>query len=211
MIQYDRSTEVFVPKNYSSQADIVACTKLNAALSEVRGWLEVKRRNGRYARGFLADLAVNSLDRRFHIHGVYDEIGMLEGTDKRISMTKKPRRMRPPLADLWHKHYFQGSFIPRNLTDEAEKMSKDGRWEAIFAPHYGKYLHEVMDQITHEIVDKAYERRARDHRVTGEFIVYERQEDGSNYYLTIGKHDEWDAIRARVDAYKKFDTVSLPV
>jgi hypothetical protein len=55
-------------------------------------------------------------------------------------------------------------------------------------------------------VDKAYERRTRDHRVTGEFIVYERQEDGSNYYLTIGKHGEWDAIRARVDAYKKFDT-----
>lgn len=205
MIQYDRITELFVPPNDCSQDDVVAYAKLNIALAEVRQWLEVKRRNGRYAHGFLVELALNSLDRSFDIHGVYDEIGILEGTDSRVSLTKKPRKMRSPLHDLWHKHYFQASFIPRNLSDEAEKMSKDGRWESIFSAHYGKYLHEVIDQISHEIIDKAYECRARDHRITGEFIVYKRQTDGSNYYLTIGKHGEWDAIRVRVDTYEKFD------
>jgi hypothetical protein len=50
----------------------------------------------------------------------------------------------------------------------------------------------------------AYERRVRNKKITGEFIVYE-QTDGSNYYLTLGKHGEWTEIRARVDKYKKFD------
>lgn len=84
-------------------------------------------------------------------------------------------------------------------------MVKDGRWEKMFAPHYGKYVHEFADQITHEMVIGAYERRARDRRITGEFIVYEPQPDGSNYYLTLGSHGEYDAIRARVDTYKEFD------
>jgi hypothetical protein len=166
----------------------------------------LKLRNGRYAHGLLVELALNSFDRQFHIFAIYDEIKKLEGIDTIPSMTKKPRQMRPPLRGLWHKHYYQPSFMPRNLTDEAEQMARDGRWEAMFAPHYGKYIHEFIDQISHEIVDRAYERRARDHRITGEFIVYERLPDGSNYYLTLGKHGEWDAIRARVDEYKKFDS-----
>ncbi len=41
--------------------------------------------------------------------------------------------------------------------------------------------------------------------MTGEFIVYERQENGSNYYLTLGSHGKYDEIRRRVDAYKQID------
>lgn len=114
--------------------------------------------------------------------------------------------MRTPLAGLWHKHYFQPSFMPRSLIDETEQMAKDGRWEAMFAPHYGKYVHEFIDQISHEAVIGAFQRRAQDRRITGEFIVYECQPDGSNYYLTLGRHGEWDAIRAGVDDFKAFDT-----
>lgn len=84
-------------------------------------------------------------------------------------------------------------------------MARDGRCEKIFAPHYGKYVDEVVGQLTHEIVTVAYERRAKDRRITGEFIVYEPQPDGSNYYLTLGAHGDWNGIRNRVDQYKKFD------
>lgn len=206
MIQYDRIAGAFIVRDgMHSRASLEVCVKLNEALTEIHSWLNLKRRNGRYAHGFVVELAINSANRRVHIHAIYDEIGKLEGTDITPSMTKKPRQMRPPLRGLWHKHYFQPSFLPRNLIDETEQMDKDGRWEAMFAPHYGKYLHEFIDQILHKAVIGAYERRARDQRITGEFIVYERQADGSNYYLTLGKHGEWDAIRARVNEYKKFD------
>lgn len=206
MVQYDRITQMFsLQDSEQSKAALETCAKLNEYLTEIRGWLKVKQRNGRYAHGFLVELAVNSADRRFNVHAIYDEIGKLEGTDTTPSITKKPSQMRPPLRGLWHKHYFQSNFIPRNLLEETEKMARDGRWEAMFAPHYGKYVHEIIDQIAHEMVIGAYERRAQDRRITGEFIVYERQADGSNYYLTLGRHGEWDAIRARVDEYMRFD------
>jgi hypothetical protein len=206
MIQYDRIVGEFVLKDgVQFLPGLEVCSKLNEELASVRSWLNLKRRNGRYAHGFLAELAANSMNRTLHVFAIYDEIGKLEGTDPSPSVTKKPRKMRPPLGGLWHKHYFQPSFMPRNLIDETEQMDKDGRWEAMFAPHYGKYVHEFIDQITHEMVIGAYERRARDRRITGEFIVYERLPDGSNYYLTLGRHGEWDAIRARVDEFRRFD------
>lgn len=208
MIQYDRTTRAFsLQEGIQSPAGLELSVKLNEALVGIHAWLNLKRGTGRYAHGFLVEMAINSMSRLFHIHAIYDEIGKLEGIDTIPSMTKKPRQMRAPLRGLWHKHYFQASFIPHNLSNEAEKMSRDGRWEAMIAPHYGKFLHEVIGQISHEMVIGAYERRARDRRITGEFIVYEPQADGSNYYLTLGKHGEWDAIRARVEAYKEFGVV----
>jgi hypothetical protein len=153
MIQYDRIAEIFVlPEGVQSPAGLEICGKLNEELTEIRSWLNLKRRNGRYAHAFLAELAVNSANRLLHIHAIYDEIGKLEGTDTVPSMTKKPRQMLPPLRGLWHKHYSQPSFMPRNMIDETERMDKDGRWEAMFAPHYGKYVHEFIDQISHEMV-----------------------------------------------------------
>ena len=206
MIQYDRTSGAFVLKDgIQSPEGLQVCDMLNAELAEVRRWLNVKRSNGRYAHAFLVELAMNAVNQVVNVHAVYDEIGKLEGKDLRPGMTKGPRQMRPPLRGLWHKHYFEPRFMPRNLSDETDRMVKDGRWEAMFAPHYGKYVHEFVDEITHKMVFAAYERRAQDRKMTGEFIVYEKQGDGSHYYLTLGKHGEWDAIRARVDEYKKFD------
>jgi hypothetical protein len=206
MIQYDRTTGLFVLRDgVQSQAGIQFCAKLNGELTEIRSWLSLKRRNGKYAHGFLAELAVNAVGGLLHIHAIYDEIGKLEGTDTTPSMTKRPRPMRPPLRGLWHKHYFQPSFLPRNLINEIEKMDKDGRWEALFKQHYRKYIHEFIDKIVRDVTITSYERRAQDRKITGEFIIYEPRADGSNYYLTLGKHGDWDAIRARIDKYKNFD------
>ncbi|MEN3174941.1 hypothetical protein ABDK75_02815 [Gluconobacter sp. OJA] len=205
-IQYDRTKGVFqLPVGVHSQADEEMCTRLNRELSKIKSWLHVKRSHGQFSHGFLVELAFGALNQRFHIHGVYDEIGKLESAGERFGMTKKPKQMRKPLKGLWHKHYFDPNFMVRNLIDETERMSKDGRWDAMFAPHIGKYLSDFMPQVTHEMVMGAFQTRAREGRVTGEFLVYERRPDGSNYYLTLGVHGEWDDIRTRVDEYKGFD------
>jgi len=206
LVRFDRLSGIFVrPHDIDSDEVGEVCAKLNEALAEVRGWLNLKRRSGKYAHGFLVELSFHAVARSYNVHAIYDEIGKLEGRDTRPSRTKKFRQMRPPLRGLWHKHHFQARFIPQNLIDETERMVKDGRWEKMFAPHYGKDVDEFADQIAHEMVIGAYERRARDHRMTGEFIVYEPQSDGSNYYLTLGSHRDYDAIRTRVDTYKQFD------
>lgn len=150
-------------------------------------------------------MTAHYVQRTRDVHAVYDEIGKLEGNDPYPSRTKKSRRMRPPLQDLWHKHYFQAGFMAHNLADEADRMVKDGRWERMFAPHYGKYVHEIAGQIAHECVIGAYEQRSRDRKLTGDFIVFEKRQDGCHYYLTLGLHGQWDAIRARVDEYRRFD------
>lgn len=206
MIQYSRITGTFVPPDeIDSPTHLELCAKLNSELNEVCWWLDLKMRSGRCAHGFLAELSVKSAGRLIDVYAIYDEIGKLEGADIRPSMTKRPRQMRGVLRGLWHKHYFEPRFILRNLMNETEEMVKDGRWEEMFTPHYGKYVHEFIDQVSYQIVVGAYERRARDQRITGEFFVYERLPDGSNYYLTLGTHGEWDAIRHRVEPYKSFD------
>jgi hypothetical protein len=177
--------------------------KLKEAAEDVQEVLAIKRRNGRYALGFIVELAHHQVTRTYHVHNIHDEIGKLEGTDTTPSITKPEEPFdRAPLIGLWHKHHFQAQFLPMNLRLETSRMAKDGSWEEIFAPHYGRYMHEVAGQIVHQMVHGAYSRRAADHRMTGEFIVFERREDGSNYYLTLGQHGEYDAIRARVEEYK---------
>ncbi len=85
------------------------------------------------------------------------------------------------------------------------ELIKEETSEEVFAPYYGRLVYEVAGQISHDLVMKTFNRRTSEHRMTGEFMVYERQENGSNYYLTLGTHGEYDEIRLRVDAYKKFD------
>lgn len=209
-IQYNRSTGTFLlPIGIVSQVDEDICVRLNRKLLDIHSWLSVKRKHGQFSHRFLVELTCSALDRRFPIHAVYDEIGKLEGTDKRPSMTKKPRQMREPLKGLWHKHYFAPSFMMRNLINETEKRVKDGRWDVIFAPYIDKFLSEFIAQISYEIVLGAFHARTSAGRTTGEFLVYERMPDGSNYYLTLGMHGEWGAIRKRVDEYKEFDEGSL--
>ncbi|MBB2206489.1 hypothetical protein [Gluconacetobacter takamatsuzukensis] len=205
-IQYDRLSGDFQsPVGVLSEVDESICVRLNRELSDIRSWLHVKRNHGLFSHRFLVELTFSALDQRFPLHAVYDEIGKLEGTDEQPSMTKKPRQMRKPLKGLWHKHYFGPNFMMRNLIDETERMAKDGRWDAMFSPHIGKFLSEFMPQVSHEMVMGAFQTRACERRVTGEFLVYERRPDGSNYYLTLGMHGDWDAIRTRVDEYKEFD------
>ena len=207
MVQFDRVVNAFVvPAGVASGEIDDVCAKLNEALAKIRVWLNKKKCNGKYFRIFLMEFSIEYVDRRYDMHNIYDEIGKLEGTDIRPSRTKPAEPFkRPPLRGLWHKHHYRAGFIAKNLMQETELMQKDGRWEAMFAPHYGRYVHEFINQISHEMVFGALERRARDCRLTGEFILYELQPDGSNYYLTLGSHGEYDAIRARVDICKEFD------
>lgn len=173
------------------------------ALRDVRDWLDLKMRTGRYASGFAAELAAHMMSRHYSVHAIYDEIGILEGADARPSTTKPATPfVRPPLVGLWHKHHHQAQFLPKNLLQE---LYRPGTVEAACAPHLGRTVEEAAGAIAYELVIGAYTRRAAESRVTGEFIVYAPQPDGSNLYLTLGSHGDYAAIRSRVDAYKAFD------
>jgi hypothetical protein len=173
------------------------------AVREVRGWLDIKMRTGHYSFGLAVELAHHLIGRVYDVHNIYDEIGILEGGDIRPSSTKAAEQFkRPPLLGLWHKHHFQARFIPKNLRLE---MMKEAAIETMLARCHGRNLDELAGQVAHEVVMGGFTRRAGEHRLTGEFIVYEHRADGSNYYLTLGAHGEYDEIRKRVDAYRQTD------
>lgn len=97
-VQYDRLSGKFVmPNSECSDSSLTTYKKLNEVATEVIGWLNLKRRSGKYSHGFLIEMTCYLIERKINVHEIYDEIGKLEGIDHRPSLTKKPQKMQPPL------------------------------------------------------------------------------------------------------------------
>ncbi len=155
-------------------------------------------RAGRYSTGLLRELAGVLESRSGSACAIFDEIAVLEGiVGARPSLTK-PAAMftRPLLTGLWHKHYQQASFLPQNVLNH---------WRANdFAAHAEKAMNEpaipqdkLMGALIHEFVLGGYRERSHTHRLTGEWIIYSRQDD-VNTDLTLGTHGDDAAIHERV-------------
>lgn len=104
------------------------------AVQDVCKWLNLKMRTGRYSFGLAVELACHMVARCYHVHTIYDEIGILEGADNRSSQTKSAAPFeREPLIGFWHKHHFQTYFLIKNLKSEFEKTD-------IFETSVTKYI-----------------------------------------------------------------------
>ena len=55
------------------------------------------------------------------------------------------------------------------------------------------------------MVISAFDHRSERNSLTGEYIIFEKMTDGSNYYLTLGSHGKDADIRTRVESYKALD------
>lgn len=173
-------------------------------LNEMREWLNLKMLTGKYTFRFAVELALHSIGRIYNVHTIFDELGVLEGSGGLFHGTKSAAPFtRPPLEGLWHKHHHQAAFMARNLLNE---WMKPGYVRDLVAPYFGRQMDEqVAGELAHKFVIDTFFRRSAAGRLTGQFIVYERLPDGANYYLTLGEHGDWEAIRARVDSYKRYD------
>lgn len=183
-----------------SQEDLA---KLRNAVADIREWLNLKLKTGRCSFGFIVELALHQISRSYSVYAIYDEIEALEGGIGRTSVTKPAGPFRGKILEgLWHKHHFQTTFIYRNLMLET---TRPGALRKILAPHFGRDISEVAGQLAHALTMEAYQHRASGSRMTGEWIVFER-EPGGHYYLTLGQHDEPDeGLRKRVEAYREAD------
>lgn len=187
---------------FSGTAEELA--ELWSAASEVSFWLDLKMRTGRYSFGLILELARHMIVRAYNVHTIYREIGILEGSDIGRSLTKPAAPFESDaLKGLSHKHHHQARFIPKNLKNE---MSRPGAMRAALAPYFGRYVHEVAGEIAHAMTIAAYERRASDQLMTGEWIIFEPSPMG-NYYLTLSTHDGEtnEQRRARVEEYRAAD------
>ncbi len=176
---------------------------VNASCREVGEWLDLRMKTGRYSMGFVRELAIHNLARIYNVHSIYDEISHLEG-DKRYPSRFKTAKpfTKEPLIGLWGKHHFQAVFIMENLKLE---ISHKKYFQFLIEKHIGKNIPDFAKEFSYDAVISAFTHRSERNGLTGEYIIFEKFDDGSNYYLTLGSHGDDENIIARVKSYKVLD------
>jgi hypothetical protein len=136
------------------------------------------------------------------VHAVFDQVGDLEKAPlTRVVPTKAAEPFRAgPLKGLWHKHWFQDSFLVTNVLNETQKHgemlirkhfdAEFGRdlWidEVITEKRAGKLVHAMVDGALSHRSGRVVRKRSR---LTGEWIIFVKA-NGRNIYLTLAGHDE---------------------
>ena len=133
---------------------------------------------------------------------VTDQIKALENTDS-TSTTKPPTEFRrKPLKGLWHKHFFDAHFVGHNLSNEWKAGKKlENMIKEVFESAESEVITEdMMSEVSHRLIQGAMESRDEEKRLTGEWIVFDKHDDG-NRYLCLARHADGDeAIHAKLKA-----------
>ena len=170
-------------------------------IGEVKGWVALKLTTGRCSALLVRELAGHFIGRTLEVFRIYDEIGHLEGAPKSRPTSTKPaaRFKRAPLRGLWHKHYTSSRSIVKNLINHWTDEKLETLASGVSQPRPDD-LDALAGFISHRLVIDGYRDRSEAQQLTGEWIVFAKQ-DGRNYYLTLGTHTEAeDAIVARCAA-----------
>jgi hypothetical protein len=158
--------------------------------------------SGRYATNLISEFDTLVENRSANIFQIAEEIAALEGSRAaRASSITKPAELLKGkwLKGLWHKHYNQAQFMPRNLQNH---WRKPGRFEELW--HKAMKDRQVVDEqaialLAHGMVHDGYVARAARKEMTGEWIVFARYNE-INYYLTLGHHGDDESIWRRCQA-----------
>ena len=136
------------------------------------------------------------------------EVKFLEGL-KSVSSTQAASAFkREPLKGLMKKHFTDARFIVKNLGahfgyDHGGNKDLDALISEAFSRNESCYVDETfINFIAHESTVGALQKRAKNKKISGEWIVFQKY-NGKNYYLTLAAHDEGDeCVYGRVcDAY----------
>lgn len=197
---------------HSAEGQPVTWGEIENAVRELREWAALKSTTGQFSTYLLYQLAGHwcRMPQPFgahhllvDVHEVLNQIGLMERAPlSQAAPTKKAEQFtNGPLVGLWHKHWFQASFIPRNLLEENEKYGVQLLYRALNA-RFGKdgwegktVDKEVIWLLTSATVDGALENRAgrlcpgKRSRLTGEWIVF-AQCKARRIYLTLAGHDD---------------------
>lgn len=167
---------------------------------------------GRYSPLFVFNLL--NMDREFSIDTtpVIREIEHLEGKGPGLQMKPESQFSRNDhLRGLWHKHFFV--IHPSSMAANIENHLRGGRMAKLVEKHLSgaeKVTEKMLSALSHAIVVESLEQRADDDELTGEWIVFAK-ENGLNYYLSIETHtqpDEQVAENLRVGCLPQFPFLS---
>jgi hypothetical protein len=159
-----------------------------------KGNLDLAMVTGRYSAGLASELDAVVEKRSANIFRIIDEIRALEGAKPNRPSNTKPATEfhRPMLKGLFHKHHTQASFMLRNIQNHwtrrrRSQLAKDVLSEPSLS------VADLARRLSDKIVREGYLTRSQSRELTGEWIVFAKQEDVA-YYLTLASHDDLDDV-----------------
>jgi hypothetical protein len=147
---------------------------------------------GRYSSGLVHEFDRHVKNRTANIFQILGEIAALEGAPMaRPSRTKPASQFKGKfLNGLWHKHYTQARFIAANLM----LHWKPNKLRRLIKESYGGrpfFDEQAAKELSHRFVQDGYLERSGRKQMTGEWIIFAKQDDKA-YYLTLANHTEED-------------------
>jgi hypothetical protein len=148
----------------------------------------------RYSALFIANLMGLEWKSGIDPHQIVDEIKALEGLGP--SLGTKPASMfhGQRLNGLWHKHFMPShlNVAATNILNHLDNDRGRSLVEEILDPNKSPIVtKEMIEELSHRIVWDSLTQRAEQGKLTGEWIVYAKEQDG-NYYIGIWTHNAGD-------------------
>lgn len=167
-------------------------------VADAKWYLDRSMVTGRYSVRLIEEFDALVTKRTTNIFQIFDEIAALEGSKiaRGPSYTKSASQFSGRwLNGLWHKHYSQAQFMAANLLlhwkpDRLQRLIKESSGGRPF------FDEQAAKDLSHKFVVDGYRDRAANAEMTGEWIIFAKQ-DGVNYYLTLGLHGDDEAIWRR--------------
>lgn len=144
-------------------------------------------------------------------HDVIEELQNLENGDGNTETKLATEFRRPPLASLWHKHFFSHHFLITNIQNALKGGKLDRLVNDVMNPSKSTIItKEMISELAHRVTHEPVEERANNQKLTGEWIVFAK-EGGKNYYLCLNTHNAGDqqiADRIKNNCIREFPFLS---
>jgi hypothetical protein len=154
---------------------------------------------GRYSSLFALQLMLLAYHQGIDPGQVLVEMRALEGQQV-ASITKQESQFtRFHLKGLWHKHFLPAlpSVFAQNILNHLARGGLERLVGEVFGPAQNAIVtSEMIAEMSQRVVGESIQKRAGDSKMTGEWIIYAK-EDGKNYYLGIYAHHYGDETIAR--------------
>jgi len=140
----------------------------------------------------ILNLFVYSIEFGINPREVIEEIENLESGDGNTQTKPAEEFTRPPLAGLWHKHFFTARFLPKNILNSLQGGVLDNLVNEIMDPSKSSIItEEMISELAHRVINEPVRQRSNSNKLTGEWIIFAKK-GSKNYYLCLSTHDAGD-------------------
>lgn len=150
--------------------------------------------SGRYSSLFVLNLMMLEQINGIDPFQIIEELRFLEG-ERPCLQTKPASQFKGDhLKGLWHKHFMPAlpSVMAHNIRNHLGKNGTRKIVEEVFDPAKSPVVtREMIEELSHRIVIETMEERGDNGKLTGEWIVFAKEDTG-NYYLGIWSHAAGD-------------------